>query len=578
MLKSALNAQMRHLLGSLLLIILSALGPTKVMALTLGDRIEAECSFVNTGTISRDVTVTVRCAQALEQLAPLLDDLGGAQARVAQLSGELGTTTGMLQAALLIIGEKDVPPEKRAERVVEIIERQKLTIAELRDAPRGADPELDRLRDQAAAALEDGRLAQADELLAELEAYEEELELEEQALAAAATKARRGDVALIQLRYLDAAEYFRSAAQKVPRSAQQLHLGYLDQAADALYRQGAEFGDNAALKDAVAAYREALEERSRERVPLEWATTQNNLGAALWTLGQRESGTARLDEAVAAYRGALKEQTRERVPLQWAMTQNNLGGALWTLGQRESGTARLDEAVAAYREALKEWTRERVPLEWATTQNNLGRALATLGQRESGTARLDEAVAAYREALKESTRERVPLDWARTQNNLGTALRALGQRESGTARLDEAVAAYREALKERTRERVPLDWATTQNNVGVALWTLGPRESGTARLHEAVAAYREALKERTRERVPLDWAATQESLGLALATLGQQEQRLNLLEEAHTAVQAAYTVYVIDAGYAHYESYLQARLAELEQQMAILKADPVGSD
>ena len=45
-------------------------------------------------------------------------------------------------------------------------------------------------------------------------------------------------------------------------------------------------------------------------------------------LGCRESGTARLEEAVEAYRAALKERTRERVPLQWAMTQNNLGVAL----------------------------------------------------------------------------------------------------------------------------------------------------------------------------------------------------------------------------------------------------------
>ena len=94
------------------------------------------------------------------------------------------------------------------------------------------------------------------------------------------------------------------------------------------------------------------------------------------SLGERESGTARLEEAVAAYRAALEERTRERVPLDWATTQNNLGNALRTLGERESGTARLEEAVAAYRAALEEWTRERVPLDWATTQNNLGNALS----------------------------------------------------------------------------------------------------------------------------------------------------------------------------------------------------------
>ena len=90
-----------------------------------------------------------------------------------------------------------------------------------------------------------------------------------------------------------------------------------------------------------------------------------------------------------------------RFPFDWATTQNNLGAALKSLGERESGTKHLEEAVAAYREALKEYTRERVPLDWATTQNNLGNALAGLGERESGTKHLEEAVAAYREALKE---------------------------------------------------------------------------------------------------------------------------------------------------------------------------------
>ena len=162
---------------------------------------------------------------------------------------------------------------------------------------------------------------------------------------------------------------------------------------------GDQAGDSAVLVDAVAAYRAALEERTRNRVPLDWAATQNNLGTALARLGERESGTARLEEAVAACRAALEERTRDRVPLDWAMTQNNLGNALRVLGERESGTARLEQAVAAYRAALAEWTRDRVPLYWAMTQNNLGTALRVLGERESGTARLEEAVAAFDAAL-----------------------------------------------------------------------------------------------------------------------------------------------------------------------------------
>jgi hypothetical protein len=53
------------------------------------------------------------------------------------------------------------------------------------------------------------------------------------------------------------------------------------------------------------------------------------------------------ESGVAGVQEALKEYTQERVPLQWAMT-NNLGNALRALGERKSGTPRLEEAVATY--------------------------------------------------------------------------------------------------------------------------------------------------------------------------------------------------------------------------------------
>ena len=244
------------------------------------------------------------------------------------------------------------------------------------------------------------------------------------------------------------------------------------------------------VTEKIAALLEGGAVEAKRRAALHMA-----LGVALATLGARESGTERLERAVAAFTEALKERTRARVPLDWAATQNNLGVALMTLGERESGTERLERAVVAFTEALKELTRERVPLDWAMTQSNLGVALTTLGKREPGTESLEQAVTAYTEALKERTRERVSLEWATTQNNLGVALMTLGERESGTEHLEQAVTAYTEALKERTRARVPLDWAATQSNLGAALATLGKREPGTESLEQAVTAYTEALKE-----------------------------------------------------------------------------------
>ena len=138
---------------------------------------------------------------------------------------------------------------------------------------------------------------------------------------------------------------------------------------DAFASEGETKGINFSLSVAIEMARLML---AAARSADERGTALNLLGNALWGLGERESGTARLEEAVEAYRAALTERTRERVPLDWAGTQNNLGNALASLGERESGTARLEEAVAAYRAALTERTRERVPLDWAGTQNNLG--------------------------------------------------------------------------------------------------------------------------------------------------------------------------------------------------------------
>ncbi len=64
---------------------------------------------------------------------------------------------------------------------------------------------------------------------------------------------------------------------------------------------------------------------------------------------RRSLGTVcgRVEEAVRAYRHALEERTRDRVPRDWATTQNNLGNALKVLGERESGTARSPKNIPA---------------------------------------------------------------------------------------------------------------------------------------------------------------------------------------------------------------------------------------
>ncbi len=150
---------------------------------------------------------------------------------------------------------------------------------------------------------------------------------------------------------------------------------------DRYYVEGDKKGVNFSLEIAILLARR-MSETARDVD--ERGNAANLLGNALWALGERESGTARLEAAVTAYGEALQERTRARVPLDWAMTQNNLGAALEALGQRESGTARLEQAVAAYTEALQEYTSEAAPYYHDVAQGNLARAQALLDARRKG--------------------------------------------------------------------------------------------------------------------------------------------------------------------------------------------------
>ena len=117
-----------------------------------------------------------------------------------------------------------------------------------------------------------------------------------------------------RLRFAEAAQLYEQAAKLLPAEDNDERGTNWVLAGLSWTDQGRDFGDNPALISAIAAYRAALEDRTRARVPLDWAATQNDLGNALWTLGERESGTSRLEEAVAAFRAALEERTRVRVP------------------------------------------------------------------------------------------------------------------------------------------------------------------------------------------------------------------------------------------------------------------------
>jgi len=480
-------------------------------------------------TFNAPVTINPDAKEAVAPINERLDKLA------AEVAREKGVEVAPLLSVLAKLGEKSVREEdipKRLDAAADELIKLRAEIDRLRAGP----PALAAVAAEAQALIDKGDLDGARHALerGREAARTERVESSRFEAGFLAQEARVDD---LQIAYRSAAAKYAEAAALVASFDPQQQWRLLTDQASELYKQGYEFGEDAALLEAIDVYQRSLALSPRSERPRDWAMTENDLGVALKTLGERQAGTGLLDEAASAFRSATEEMTRDDAPLQWAMARNNLGATLEALGARETGTARLEEAATVYRDVLKEFAGEK--RQWATAQNNLGGVLTLLGQLETGTARLAEAVAAYHEALTEFTREGATLEQAMTQNNLGIALQALALRQGDAAPLEEAVAAYRAALQEFTRERTPLKWAAAQSNLGGALAALGAQENGTTRLDEAVSAYREALKEQTHERSPLQWAANQVSLASVHIALFAKDRQPRHLDDALEAVDGA---------------------------------------
>ena len=113
--------------------------------------------------------------------------------------------------------------------------------------------------------------------------------------------------------------------------------------------------------------------------------------AALWviladgltTYGEQRGEADSLNEAVAAYREALKEYTQDRVPLQWATTQNNLGTALWTLGAREESSEKLEDAIKSFTLALATYQSAQVERDLSSIETAIAKAKQRLAELKS---------------------------------------------------------------------------------------------------------------------------------------------------------------------------------------------------
>src|SRR3974390_1889108 len=151
-------------------------------------------STLNIGIPQQKVDELVRDAKRpLEELTAQQRD------NILLLKEKLDLNGRQVRAALAILGENDVPQDRLAAKLVEIAERFKDLQATTSVRP-GDNPKIAALKAKAQKAIEAGELAEADDLLADVE-VEQGRDLDRIVVGQAETSSSRGDVALTRLRY-----------------------------------------------------------------------------------------------------------------------------------------------------------------------------------------------------------------------------------------------------------------------------------------------------------------------------------------------------------------------------------------
>ena len=336
------------------------------------------CAIVGSTTASNNSTAAGGSAQVCIGCTAIPPET------ITQLKAQ-GITEAALNQFFTVLGREKTPPDKLDHELRDIAKNYldlKTKIAALLSE----DPEGTAILQQARQAVEAVDFSLAERLFNEASQRDEQAAQHLQEVAttrltsAAAAQAANGDLQRVQLNFVNAQAYYRKALQLLPPSDKEHRGQYLNNLGNSLREAGIRTKGpdiQKFLREAAAAYRDALTVWTQEQLPQQWAITQNSLGLVLWDQGTRtggEAGMRLLAESVTAYRAALTVYTKDQLPQQWAMTQNNLGATLQEQGIRtggEDGKELIHQAIKAYELALEVRTRDALPVQWEQTMSNL---------------------------------------------------------------------------------------------------------------------------------------------------------------------------------------------------------------
>ena len=171
----------------------------------------------------------------------------------------------------------------------------------------------------------------------------------------------------------------------------------------------------------------------RKEDPERLAAIHHTIGDVMGFIGQRSGSVHFLEQAALSYEQALEIRTEETMPLEWAYSTFNMALVIQAVGLLEDDSGMLKQALVSFKQAMNLIPRDETPEDWAAAICCVGNVLCELGTHRRGARTLEQSVVAYRNALSERTKDTNPVAWAITNNNLAAAMQALGKQKRTSA-------------------------------------------------------------------------------------------------------------------------------------------------
>ncbi len=218
-----------------------------------------------------------------------------------------------------------------------------------------------------------------------------------------------------------AIEYLRNALSLTANSEDSLLCAGILDALGNTYATARQMPRKDRLQAALDCHRAAASMYQGRNQLDDWAREEYNLGN-IWCEMPDEEFPGKWQQAIQHYELALQVRTRDKHPICYAATLQNLGTAYRRLPTGNKVVNAM-KAARCYRRALEVYDRTSFPAQYAALRNNLGNAYLSLAMIDARIRRrcARHALEHLDRALDVRTRAEYPVDYAVTQYNRGQA-------------------------------------------------------------------------------------------------------------------------------------------------------------